>query len=353
MKQVTTIMLAILLVCGVAGCKKDKPSANNPPAVTPTTEVKGYGMLSKITGIWRGNVISSTAIGSFPEYTADYRPISASQVSAKNELDKNNDLFMSFFITWHCDSYKLAFRNGGYFSGLQRISYLVMDSVFESSSSSFYRFVDFKAGKTRTYADLLFRADSLYMKVYTNKNRTLPQAVMHFEWNAGLQNSAAAQPAIQAFNFPQKTLVKDLCNAFNGKEESIFYDASQDVYPEAQQPYLGKTTIQATLNSLPTAGKKVYFIITPSPLFNGFVFQPAVLNSKSRYVAVEAASPQFVFNYMHPGTYYIYALYDADGNGTFSTGDYTAVNGTDLNRSFTLSAKEEKTVTVNLNFMIP
>lgn len=353
MKNLIALLAAFVLLTGCKHDNKDDNTDDKPTDITPTTEVKGYGLFSHICGIWTGLVVSSTSIGNFPDYTADYRPISASQVSAKNEMDKSNDLFMSFFITWHCDQYKLAFRNGGYFSGMQRISYMVIDSVSENGSTAFYRFTDFKAGKSRSYADLLFKNDSLYMKVYTNKNNTQPQAVMHFMWDAGRQDATAAQAATTHFSFPQKAMVNNLCTAFDGKTESIFYDPSLDVYKETDHPYLGKTTVNVNLNSLPTAGKKVFLIVTTQPLFNNFTPQLQNLKYKSRYVIMDASSPNFVFNYMHPGTYYLYGLYDADGNQTFSSGDYVALNNLDLNNTFTLGDKEQKTLNLNLNYQIP
>jgi hypothetical protein len=104
---------------------------------------------------------------------------------------------------------------------------------------------------------------------------------------------------------------------------------------------------------LPTAAKKVYLIVTTQPLFSGFTPQLQNIKYKSRYVIMDAASPSFVFNYMHPGSYYLYGLYDTDGNGTFSTGDYIALNGTNPNTTFTLGSQENKTVNLNLNFSIP
>jgi hypothetical protein len=347
---------AIALLLTVAACKHDKKDDtdnNNVPPISDTTTVMGYGLLNHINGIWTGPVVSSTSVGNFPDYTADYRPVSASQVSAKNELDKHNDLFMSFFITADCNGYKMAFRNGGYFTGMQRISYLVIDSVSENGSNAFYRFKDFKAGTNRTYADLYFKNDSLYMKVYTNKYNTLQQPVIHFAWDAGRQDNTAAQASVTHFNFPKKELVKDLCTAFDGKTESIFYDAASDVYPESAQPYLGKTTVNVTLTNGADTAKNVYLIVTTQPLFSGFTPQLQNLKYKSRYVILRGSDAQFIFNYMHPGSYYIYGLYDTDGNGTFGSGDYVSLSGSNFNTTFTLAEKEQKTINLPLTFQIP
>jgi uncharacterized protein (DUF2141 family) len=61
-------------------------------------------------------------------------------------------------------------------------------------------------------------------------------------------------------------------------------------------------------------------------------------------------STGYTFNYMHPGTYYVNAIYDVNGDGNFSSGDY-------INNSFdvplTLTASGIANATVNVNFLIP
>jgi hypothetical protein len=52
---------------------------------------------------------------------------------------------------------------------------------------------------------------------------------------------------------------------------------------------------------------------------------------------------------MHPGSYYLYAYYDADGNGTLSSGDYTST----ANTPFTLSALGTVSQTTQINYVIP
>jgi hypothetical protein len=339
----------------LSACKDKKNDNNNnqvPEPIGPNTEVKGYGLLSKLPGIWSGNIESNTTLPNFPDYTVDYRPVATAQVSAKNELDSLNDLFMSFFICRYNGKYQLTFRNGGSFSGMQRISYLVIDSVSETASVSFYRFKDFIKGINRTYADVTFRNDSLLMQVYTNKYNTLSSPVVHFKWYGGLKDKTAAQPAMNHFSFPKKELIKDLSTAFQNKNESIFYNANEDVYKETEQPYLGKTRVNVTYGGSlsPDPTKKVFLIITTQPLFNGFMPNLANLKYRSRYIILKGNTAGYLFNYMHPGNYYIYALYDSDGNMTFNSGDYISSN---LNQAFSLAAKEEKTISVNIDFKIP
>jgi len=52
---------------------------------------------------------------------------------------------------------------------------------------------------------------------------------------------------------------------------------------------------------------------------------------------------------MHPGTYYVYALYDNDGNNTFSSGDWIS----SANTTFSLQDKGVINATTQINFVMP
>jgi hypothetical protein len=345
---------ALLMLLISAGCGGPKSSNNNnqPPAITATTSVRGYNLLSKVCGIWDGPVTSTTPLGGYPEWIVDFRPISASQVSAKNELDTLNDIFMSFFIVYDSTEYKLAFRNGGSFAGMKRVSYMVCDSVTESAGYSYYRFVDCVKGAKRTITEVMFYADSMRLRSYTNMNNTLPYASqLHMDWRAGLQDTTACQPAKTAFSYPQKTMVKNLTETFAGMTESVLYTLNGDPYPEASQPYLGHATLSYTSAGVPAipAGAKVFLFATTKPLISGFAPDLTALKTRSRYVMLPSPSASFSFNYMHPGSYYLYAYYDADGNGTLSSGDYTST----ANTPFTLSALGTVSQTTQINYVIP
>jgi hypothetical protein len=353
------VFFSIMVTSPSCKCKKDKPEENAPAAVdpgtiNPSTDVKGYGILNHLPGIWNGAVTSSTMLGSYPEWIVDFRPVSASQVSAKNELDSLNNILMSFFIVKHGGEFKIAFRNGGGFAGSNRIAYAIVDSVSETSASSFYRFSDFRAGKNRLYTNVEFKADSLIMHVYTNKYNTLTTPVSHMMWRAKLQDVTSASGAISHFSFPQKQVVKDFSTTFDSKPEAIYYDndLTNDPYNAAAQPYLGKTTVNITYDvfHMPDPAKKVFLLITTQPLFSGINYQPQNLKYRSRYVFLAADDYQFTFDYMHPGTYYLYSFYDTNGDGAFSSGDWTSYN---LSNSFTLGNHGNQTVNTQINFTIP
>jgi hypothetical protein len=355
-------MKNLLILCTLSlvlfSCKRDKeeeeiPQTTPPPALNANTDVKGYGMLSKLSGIWSGPLTSTTSLGSFPEWIVDMRPISASQISSKSELDSLNDIFMSFFLALHNNEYRIAFRNGGGFAGNTRTSFLWCDSVSESGSSSYYRFVDFIQGKARSWVSLLFRNDSLYFRTYTNRYNTVSPAQLHMSWDAKRSDTTTAQAAISHFGYPQKVLAKDLTNAFSGMTESIMYNTMNDPYPETAQPYLGKTTVNISYSgSLTIApGTQSFVMFTTQPLFSGLSFQSNNLKFRTRYIILPVDDNAYTFTYMHPGTYYAYVLHDADGNGNFSSGDH--LNSPLSQTTFTLGALGQETVNISVNFTIP
>lgn len=103
MYSLLKLSLAFVFVSLLSQCTDDAvPPTDNPDNTTPLYSTLdstfGFGVLAKVKGIWNGPVTSTTPLGGFPEWVVDFRPISAHQVSAKNELDTQNDIHMSFFI---------------------------------------------------------------------------------------------------------------------------------------------------------------------------------------------------------------------------------------------------------------
>ena len=349
LNYLSVFLIAVVLI----SCKEDQV---DDPVVDPpvdTTTVKGFGIMSKLPGIWNGPVYSPTPLGSYPEWIVDFRPISTAQISAKNELDSLNDIFMSFFVVKHDNEMKIAFRNGGGFAGATRNSYMICDSVSEQTNHSYYRFADPVSGGNRVYTEVTFKDDSLIMHTYTNQYNTLSTPVTHMIWKASLRDGTTAASVVTQFGFPKKDMIRDFSTTFNGLSEAIFYSAAQDPYPETEQPHLGNSTINIQITNPATIDntKKVLIIITAQPLFSGFVFQAANLKYRSRYVFVDAAAnTSFNFNYMHPGNYYVNAIYDSNGDYNFSSGDYMNSN---FDVPLTLNPEGSAVSNVNINFLIP
>jgi hypothetical protein len=346
--KIVTVFLSISLF---TTCKTNNDDKDKVPDLNPSTNVIGYNILNKLPGIWSGAVNSTTSLGSFSNWTLDFRPISASQVSGKSELDSLNDIFLSFFIVRDGNDYKIAFRNGGSWAGKKRITYQIIDSVFESPSYSFYRFSDFVKGKTKTSYEIEFKGDSMIQRAYTNKYNSVPTAVLHIEWRSGKQNMTSTTNAISHFGFPQKKMVRDFTNAFAGRIESVWYTFDGDPYAEAEQPYVGKVAVNYSFsNSLSiTPTNRVYVIITTQPLFSSTTFNTTALKSLSRFVTLFPNQTSYTFDNFHPGDYYLYALYDKDGNGLFTSGDYVSFS----NKNFSVTEKQTSTVSTQIDLVIP
>jgi len=347
--------ITAVVIFSFTQCKEsDTPDDNNPPVhlYSDINNTLGFGLLNKVKGIWNGQVTSTTPLGGYPEWIVDFRPISAHQVSSKNELDTLNSIHMSFFIAKYNSDYRVCFRNGGSFGGQTRVSYFLADSVSETTSESYYRFAEVLKGRSRAYTEVVFRNDSLIMKSYTNKYNTLLSAVLHMTWSAKLQDTTSCESAVTHFAFPEKTLTKDFSSTFTGQTEAVYYSiAGGDPYDEDAQPYLGQATINYSFSGSfsPDNNKKVFLIITTQPMISGFSLNFANLKYRSRYVILASNDYGFVFNYMHPGTYYVYALYDADANNNFSSGDWVSTTNT----TFTLPDNGTTSASTQINFTIP
>lgn len=351
-----SIVTFALITVTIFSCKKDQtPDDQTPTPTGPCSNIEntlGFNLLDKVKGIWNGPVTSTTALGSFPEWIVDFRPISASQISAKNELDTMNDIHMSFFIAKYNNEYRVAFRNGGVFGGQTRVSYLLADSVSETASQSYYRFSEILKGKNRCYAEVIVKQDSLIIKSYTNHYDTQPTATPHMVWSAKLQDQTTCAAAVSQFSFPQKSLSFDLSESFMGLTESIFYSITGgDPYPETDQPYLGKANISYSYSGAysPVSSKKVMLIVSAQPLISGTGLNTSNLKFRSRYVVLSASDLNFTFNYLHPGTYYVYAFYDNDGNGTANSGDWISATNT----TFSLTSQQTVSANTQINFTIP
>jgi hypothetical protein len=287
-------------------------------------------------------------VGSFPTWKVDLRPISAGQISARNELDSANNIHLSFFVAEYEGKPTLCFRNGGFFSGMERITYLFLDSV----AGSYYRFIEPVTQGRRAYAEVYFPApDSLVLASYTNKMGTTERPVLHMRWTARRHDTTAAGPAIAHFGYPKQAPVRSLNRAFDGRTEAIYYSPIQgDPYPSSQQPYMGRLRASYTHGGYtPDPNRFVLLFTTTQPLVEGMQYFPDRLRYITRYVRIPAQRGSFVFEHIHPGSYYLYGLYDADGNGEPSSGDWFSVPGTPV----TVSPETEVQASVGLTFRLP
>ncbi|CAN5435057.1 hypothetical protein BH09BAC1_BH09BAC1_19770 [soil metagenome] len=343
------LLLIAFTACDKGGTDEDKEVK----PLTDTTTVVGYGIMEDFAGIWNGPVNSTSALGSYPEWIVDFRPISAGQLTAKNELDSINDIFMGFFIAKAKDKYVMTFRNGGGFAGMQRVSYACCDSSYNNGTERYYRFVDFKAGFNRLYIEFRFRNDSVHMQSFTNKYNTLSAPTLHMQWDAKRMDGSASHLAAQQFGFPKKISVKDFATTFDSRSDAVFYNVEEDPYSQSEHPYLGNTLIDCSFGSAvqTQAGAKVILIITTQPLFAGLQYTPVNLKYRSRYVLLTGAhGSSYNFDYMHPGTYYLNAIYDTNGNLVPESGEFIQFP---FDKAFTLSANDTIDISTQISLQIP
>lgn len=353
MKHAHIIFMIFALSGIIFSCKDKKPEQTSLTEEQSSENIKGFNILDKIKGIWDGPVTSTTMLGSYPKWVVDFRPVSASQISAKNELDVSNDIHMTFFVTKYKGKEYVAFRNGGMFNGNTRTSYFLADSVSETSTHSYYRFTEAVKGESRAYTELVFRGDSLIFKTYTNVYNTEAIAVPHMTWKAQRKDLTSCANAVANFSFPQKVIAKDLSSAFQEIEEAVFYNSGEasDPYQEDNQPYLGQGTVTYSFSGItPNPSNKTFLLLMTQPLFSPATgYNPNSMNYISRYVTLNSNDLDFTFSYMHPGSYYVYAIYDANNDGIFGSGDYINSNSNTLN----LPAEGTASATAVINFQIP
>ncbi|MCX7652633.1 MAG: hypothetical protein N2200_07190 [Bacteroidia bacterium] len=327
------------------GCRSRSSTDPSPPEA----DIMGFDLLEKLGGIWEGPVTSTTSVGNFPVWKVDFRPISQSQISARNELDSANNIHMSFFVTRYQGGLRLCLRNGGFFRGTERLTYLFLDSV----GPGYYRFVEPISRGQRAYVDIYIpQPDSLILRAYTNKLYTRPSPVLHMQWTAHRLDTTLYKMTAQRLGFPAKVPVGDFSRAFNGRQEAIYYSPIvDDPYPSSQQPYL--STLHARYRHgtaySPLPDKSVILFTTTKPLIENFQYKPENLRYITRYVRMPADKSEYSFYHIHPGDYYLYALYDADDNGMPSSGDWFSLQGQAVNippESTTQAATE-------INFRLP
>ena len=169
------------------------------------------------------------------------------------------------------------------------------------------------------------------------------------QWRAKLQDSTSCQAAKTHFNYPKKELVQNFDTTFAHVPETVYYQNVGDPYPSTAQPYVGTATLSYTSAYSLSASNKVFLLVTTQPLISGFTFNAANMKYRSRYVILTNNRSAFNFTLMHPGSYYLYAYCDVNGDGILDSGDYVST----ANSAFTLSPAGTASATANLNFQMP
>lgn len=316
-----TVALAVLLAqCTTAPSRGQ--SVPQAVSATPGDDVLGFGILARLPGLWHGPVSTTTPAGSFENWYVDFRPVSSAQVSQYSTLDAQTRNFLSFFIVKYDGRLMVAMRTEGVFRNKGCVTYEVIDAVKESEG--YYRFCDFVTGDNRAYTEFRFTDDGLVMEVYTNRFNSVSPLEIHSRWEARRADTTAAAEAVEVFSFPQPVMVKDFTDVFRHRSESIYYDMDADPYTSASQPHVGELTVAIHVDSGLAAGRvaELLLLLTTESLFDGPVFREENLHFISRYGYLPAGTPSHTFTHVHPGTYYLYAYGDTDGDKQYLSGDY-------------------------------
>lgn len=288
-------------------------------------EVPGAGLLEHLGGLWIGKAFTSTGLGSFDWLSLDYRPISPSHIHAIFEGATGQNIIASYFLAKHKGEYQVMCRNGGWFAGIYRASYFVLDSVSETPRKSYYRLSDVIGGLQKNFVELEFEGNCLSYRVFTDKGGNLEAPVLHLDFQACRADAGMAESAAEVFGFPKMVSEINLDGRFEGMQHlktATFYSESEDPFPESAHGFISRLAIDFERGE-EIEGKELLLLLSTSPLIRkyGFDFQ-AFDKTVSRFVLVGGEESQFECTYLHPGKYYLTAFADLDGNYYPSKGDF-------------------------------
>jgi hypothetical protein len=190
------------------------------------------------------------------------------------------------------------------------------------------------------------------MEVYTNKFNTVSPLQLHSRWEAKLGDRSAAHGAVSHFSFPQPVMIKDFSDVFRNMSESIYFTFENDPYSSSSQPHVGNVTVNISIDEgLKVARRdELFLLLTTESLFEGLVYKNNNLKYISKYVYLPIGTKSYTFNNVHPGTYYLYAYNDRNGDRRHLRGDYMSSN---INHIFTLPPKGHVSVDSRIDFIIP
>lgn len=313
-------------------------------------QVFGYGILTRLPGLWNGPVSTTTPAGSFENWYVDFRPVSSGQVSQYSTLDADTINYLSFFIVKHDGQLKVALRTEGVFQNKGCVTYEVIDKVRESEG--YYRFSDFKAKDGRAYTEFTFKDDEFVMEVFTNKFNRVSPLELHSRWDAKLGDKKAAVDTVSAIGYPKPEMIKDFSFVFQHMSESIFYTFENDPYSSSDQPYVGNVTVNISVDENLSVEKdhELFLLLTTESLFDGLKYDEDNMRYISRYVFLPSGTSSYTFYNVHPGTYFLYSYNDINNDKRHLSGDFMS---SDLSNTFTVGPQGSITVNTKIDFVIP
>ena len=304
----------------------------------------GSTLLSDMMGQWVG---SNTVSGVTYEWFAfDYRPISSSHIFGIYEGGTMGNLLTSFFVTNFNGTKTIMARNGGVLSSIYRTSYLVLDRFEDNGESRTYRLVDAYGGSATMWIDITVTGDSLNFDAYTSNLGAESTPSAHMNFIATRNDRSLADTAATELSFPNTDIAFSFVNGFT---ESHLYvnqgadraysatfltegsgdldtlaEQAYDPFPRADHPYLANVTVNVTRPS-GHDDKKVFLYFSKDALVDssGRVSSASAQNSILLFPELQAGSTDLELHYMHPGSYYVTAVVDANNDRVDGSGDYS------------------------------
>ncbi len=313
---------------------------------------KGFDLLEKMQGHWIG--MNRVINIDYPWFSFDYRAISPSHIHGIYEGGTQGNLLTSFFVSEFKGKRTIMARNGGDLNGIYRASYFVLDSVNQSTNGDYYRLVDAVGGIGTMSMELRFKNDSLYFNAYTSKLGAAIPPSRHMTFKAKKFNLDLSNTAATTVNFPQNIIEKDFSNGFvqenlwvntgdTQPRSATFLEFDKDPFTILEHPYLGYLNVKVIRN--PAITNKVLFVYLSKESLtdaNGFLQADALQNSLLKFPEIIKTQNEFLFTYLHPGTYYVTIIADVNENGFIDTGDITHVSQT-----VTITPEQQQEITID------
>lgn len=285
------------------------------------TEPKGFSFLDEISGIWYGEVYSSSSAGSFNSWHLDFRLIAPGEIAQYSMLDSSTINNMSFLVCTYNGESRIAMRTEGCFRNQCCVTYELLDSV--NKETCYYRFSDFVKGVDRAYTEFVFTDTTLMMQVYTTKFGRISVPALHSRLNAVRGDANSAQYAKKYFQDSKTAPRMDLTNAFDGMEESIFYSYENDVY-DAPEGFLSSIIVEIEIDpkfELVDHESEVFVLLCTKSMYDGLKLKDNYKDYYSRYVFLTPETEKYTLKNVHPGEYYLYSFIDLNGDKNHLSGD--------------------------------
>lgn len=294
----------------------------------PNTDIKGYQLLSNLTGHWVGE--NQTAFGNYDWFAFDFRPISASHLHSIYEGGTNQNIITSVFIADFEGKKQIMARNGGWLGNQYRATYFVLDMAEENAQSKYYRLVDAVGKEDRAYMEFRFENGTLYFDAYKDNSGTLDEPIHHMGFEGTNYNPSFSQSSVALFDFPQEVSEVDLENKFVDlvdPDSALFLEESKDPFTKSEHGHLSDLTININRASS-ISDMKLLLYISKEPIINnnGQVDFDNLDKKVVRTIDVRSDEMSYTTTYLHPDNYFITAFSDIDGNFYPSQGDFGNVS---------------------------